>query len=89
MNADYSLSAAGAVTGFSSVKATRDGWTVGGGLEAFIMPNWSAKLEYDYLDFGNESYNFPIAGTTIGFKTEVHEVKLGINYHLLPGAFGF
>jgi len=85
MNADYALSAAGAITGQSSVNASRNGWTAGGGLEAFIAPNWSAKLEYDYLDFGNASYNFPIAGTTIGFKTDVHEVKLGINYHLLTG----
>jgi opacity protein-like surface antigen len=92
MNADYALTAAGAgvITGPSSVKATREGWTVGGGLEAFIMPNWSAKLEYDYLDFGNYSYSFPpVTGTAFGFKTEVHEVKIGINYHLLPGAFGF
>jgi len=85
MNADYALAAAGAITGFSSVKATRDGWTAGGGLEAFIMPNWSAKLEYDYLDFGNYSYSFPVTGTAVGFKTEAHEVKIGINYHLLPG----
>jgi opacity protein-like surface antigen len=90
MNADYALTAAGAITGLSSVKATRDGWTIGGGLEAFIMPNWSAKLEYDYLDFGNYSYSFPpVTGTAFGFKTEVHEVKVGMNYHLLPGAFGF
>ncbi len=85
MNADYALSAAGAITGFSSVNATRNGWTAGGGLEAFIAPNWSAKLEYDYLDFGNNSYGFPIAGTGINFKTQVNEVKVGINYHWLPG----
>jgi opacity protein-like surface antigen len=88
MNADYSFTATGAVNGGSSVKATRTGWTVGGGLEAFIIPNWSVKLEYDFLDFGNVSYGFPITGTAIGFTTtQVHEVKLGVNYHFLPGAF--
>jgi opacity protein-like surface antigen len=88
MNSDYALTAAGAITGLSSVKATRDGWTAGGGLEAFIMPNWSAKLEYDYLDFGHYNYSFsPV--TAFDFKTEVHEIKVGVNYHLLPGAFGF
>jgi opacity protein-like surface antigen len=89
MNADYSLSAAGAITGLSSVNATRNGWTVGGGLEAFFAPNWSAKLEYDFLDFGNYSYGFPVTGTAINFNTQVHEFKLGVNYHWQPGAFGF
>jgi opacity protein-like surface antigen len=87
MDADYSLTAAGAgvITGPSSVKAKRDGWAVGGGLEAFIMPNWSAKLEYDFLDFGNKTYGFPVTGTGINFNTQFHEFKIGINYHLLPG----
>jgi opacity protein-like surface antigen len=53
------------------------------------MPYWSAKLEYDFLDFGNQSYGFPVTGTSININTQVHEFKLGINYHLLPGAFGF
>ena len=30
------------------------GWTVGGGIEYALMPNWSAKLEYDYLNFGGQ-----------------------------------
>jgi len=89
MNADYALTAAGAgvMIGPASVKATREGWTVGGGLEAYFAPNWSAKLEYDFLDFGNYSYGFPVTGTAISFNTQVHEFKLGVNYHLLPGAF--
>jgi opacity protein-like surface antigen len=81
MNADYSFSAVGNINGVSSVNATRSGWTVGGGIEAFIMPNWSAKLEYDYLDFGTVSYAFPITGSAVSFRTETHEVKLGVNYH--------
>jgi outer membrane immunogenic protein len=36
----------------STVKA---GWTVGGGVEARITGNWTAKLEYLYIDLGNVS----------------------------------
>jgi len=32
---------------------TRLGWTVGGGLEAMLSPNWIARGEYRYADFGN------------------------------------
>ena len=32
---------------------TRSGWTVGGGLEWAFANNWSAKLEYQFYDFGN------------------------------------
>src|SRR5689334_18429538 len=38
----------------SSATATvnRTGWTAGAGLEYAFAPNWSAKIEYDYLGFG-------------------------------------
>jgi len=82
MDAKYSFVAVGAVIGPSTVTATRTGWTAGGGIEAFITPRWSAKLEYDFLDFATASYGFPITGTAISFNnTQVHEVKLGVNYH--------
>ena len=85
MNAKYTFGAQGAVNGVSEIKANHAGWTVGGGLEAFIMPNWSAKLEYDFLDFGRTSYFVPIYGATAAFHTEAHEVKVGINYHWAYG----
>jgi outer membrane immunogenic protein len=37
---------------FSSVKA---GWVVGAGVEARIVGNWTAKLEYLYMDLGSVS----------------------------------
>ncbi len=38
-----------------STSVTRAGWTVGGGIEARIIGNWTAKLEYLYMNFGNAS----------------------------------
>jgi outer membrane immunogenic protein len=57
---------------------TRVGWTVGTGLEWGLTPNWSAKLEYNYLDFGKDSYTF--AGFPVDVDTQVHLVKAGLNY---------
>ncbi|MDR3518040.1 MAG: outer membrane beta-barrel protein [Azospirillaceae bacterium] len=34
------------------------GWTVGAGLETEIMPNWVARVDYRYSDFGRQNINF-------------------------------
>jgi opacity protein-like surface antigen len=70
----------------SSFDAT--GWTVGGGIEHALTPAWSAKLEYDYLNFGSHSVATPyVAGNPFGLTApvtsateQVHQVKLGLNY---------
>jgi outer membrane immunogenic protein len=80
MNADYSVTAPGFA---AASNVTRAGWTIGAGAEYMIMPNWTAKLEYDYLDFGNDGVNLGLAGAN--FDTQVHQIKLGVNYHLMPG----
>ena len=36
----------------------RFGWTVGGGIEYALSPNWSVKAEYNYMDFGSQNYSF-------------------------------
>jgi outer membrane immunogenic protein len=35
-----------------AARETRTGWTVGGGVEWAFFNNWSAKLEYDFYNFG-------------------------------------
>lgn len=71
MDADYTT------PGFT-VGDTRTGWTIGGGVEVALAPQWSAKLEYNYLDFGKENYAFPAGIATV--DTQVHMIKGGINY---------
>ena len=73
-DADYTV--VGPIVGTGSRSGTRSGWTVGTGLEWALAPNWSAKIEYNYLDFGNEG----IGATNFDVDTRVHLVKLGLNY---------
>lgn len=57
------------------------GWTVGGGLEYMFAPNWSAKAEYQYYDFGDSRFVAPAALVPFGtFHTDEHALKLGVNY---------
>jgi outer membrane immunogenic protein len=56
------------------------GWTLGGGVEWAFAPGWSAKAEYQYIDFGDETYDFPIGFDPIVDLT-VHTVRVGINWH--------
>jgi outer membrane immunogenic protein len=73
---DSTLTYPGGVTKKSD---TRDGWTIGGGLEYAFAPNWSAFVEYDYYDFGDKNTFFP-DGSLAKIDTEVNVVKLGVNY---------
>jgi outer membrane immunogenic protein len=82
--ADYSeslTSPLGASLAFG--KSNQDGYTVGGGLEYLFTQNWSAKVEYQYYDFGNTS--FAIGGTTYDVKNDEHTVKAGLNYRFNLG----
>jgi outer membrane immunogenic protein len=48
-------------TAFSSSNSMDGGWTVGGGIDWAFLDNWTAKLEYLYVDFGTRS-NVAIPG---------------------------
>jgi outer membrane immunogenic protein len=73
------------IVGETSVKNTRVGALFGTGIEYAFLGNWSAKLEYDYIDFGKHNYNFDIFGDgsfVIGssIHERLHMVKGGLNY---------
>ena len=52
------FAANGAING--SASKNMFGGTLGAGVEYAFMPGWSAKLEYDYFDFGKQDMNVPI-----------------------------
>lgn len=51
------LTGSGGVTPFD-ISAIKSGWTVGGGVEARIVGNWTGKVEYLYID-PNLNYQVP------------------------------
>jgi outer membrane immunogenic protein len=85
-----------ATYGAQNYSGARAGWTAGGGLEAFVSSNWSAKVEYLYYDLGSTSSYAPyvasfsnLSGAVIPYVVSKsstsftgHVARLGVNYHL-------
>jgi outer membrane immunogenic protein len=82
-NDNFSIAGIGSIYN-SSASETRSGWTVGTGIEWAFAGNWSAKLEYDYMDFGRRTVDFAPVGGFIPVGLDVDQrisvVKAGINY---------
>jgi outer membrane immunogenic protein len=75
----------------SSTSATPVGWTVGFGLEYAFSNNWSAKVEYNYIDLGKSNVGFANVGTpqpSNAFEIDqtMQVVKFGVNYRFNWGA---
>ncbi len=67
----------------ATVGRTQFGWTAGAGVEFAVSGNWSAKLEYEYVDLNRQQYdlsNFLLPGVVI--DPRIHLLKFGLNYHL-------
>jgi outer membrane immunogenic protein len=54
---------------------------VGAGVEWAFSPNWTARLEYDYLGLRNWTFNdFLITFDTFSIDRNIQTVTFGINY---------
>jgi outer membrane immunogenic protein len=60
---------------------TSVGWTAGVGAEVGIYQNWTAKIEYLYVDLSKNSYT--ITGNPAGMDSALSfgTVRIGVNYH--------
>src|SRR5208282_3523890 len=67
----------------------RFGWTVGSGVEWAFTDIWSARLEYDYYQFGNGSVlmsdSTNVLSGPVNVKQSVQIVKAGLNFHVWWG----
>ena len=54
------------------------GWTVGAGLEYAFLGNWTAKIEYLYVDLGNFDAGVAPFATNVNFRENI--VRAGLNY---------
>jgi outer membrane immunogenic protein len=75
------VSVGGAPVPFTTGGDHRDGYTVGAGLEYMFAPSWSAKVEYQYYNFGNTTFTSgPASIVGVRFRDDEHTVKAGVNY---------
>jgi high affinity Mn2+ porin len=63
----------------------RLGWTIGLGSEVALAPNWSARLEYLYTQFGASDVLFD-SSDRYSSHYDLHTVRLGLNRKLGAGA---
>src|SRR5499427_5078419 len=66
---------------------TNSGWLVGAGIEWAFAPNWSAKVEYNYLGLDDRTFIVPagvpgfLPGDTFTQSNRnIQMVKVGVNY---------
>ena len=63
---------------------SRFGFTAGGGVEWAFSGSWSAKLEYDYYQFGHRSVlmsdSVNVLSGLVDIKQDIDAVKVGANY---------
>jgi outer membrane immunogenic protein len=63
-----------------SVSNTRTGWTAGAGVEWGLTQNWTARVEYLYLDLGNATSTFPISNRQQTSSLTMNVARIGVNY---------
>jgi outer membrane immunogenic protein len=67
----------GQTFGLLSESHTDVGWTAGAGVEAGFAANWSAKVEYLFVDLASNT--FALTGTSNGLSASLF--RMGVNYH--------
>jgi outer membrane immunogenic protein len=76
----------------TEVQERRTGALFGAGIEQAIANGWSAKVEYNYIDFGTNNLNFPVTvgrlpiNVAADVNEKMHTIKFGLNYRF--GGYG-
>lgn len=82
-------------TGSLSGSDTRFGVAAGVGAAWAFQDNWSANVDYTFMDFGEQSVSLfgtqgfvgsptGTASQSTGIRERIHAATVGINYHFLP-----
>jgi outer membrane immunogenic protein len=65
---------------FVGASDTNIGWTVGAGLEAALVGNWTAKVEYLYVDLGDIACSAAACGVATNVDLTMNVFRAGVNY---------
>ena len=78
VNTDSTVNFNGIVNNVSN-STTHAGWTLGAGLEWRFDRQWSAKVEYLYVDLGHATNVLPISNNDHSLTENIF--RIGVNYH--------
>ncbi len=67
------------VNGTAWEHETKAGWTAGAGVEAAFADNWTARVEYLFVDLQNATFNPPAIPVTVKFSN-TNLVRVGVDY---------
>ncbi len=89
MKSDYALTVLDTSLAAVNFKDVKAGWTAGAGLEFALMGNWSTKLEYLYMDLGENEIVFSTGAVTGTLQRQFtdHIVRVGVNYRFGAASF--
>ena len=60
---------------------SQDGFIVGMGIEHFLNNKFTARVEYNYTEFSEESYRNSIYNSDYKMNHDFHSVQVGLAYH--------
>ena len=86
------LTTGASITGSNN---SNSGWLVGAGVEWAFAPNWSAKVEYNFLGLDDRTIIAPVgfisrAGDSfVDRNRDINMVKVGVNYRFNWGGYGY
>ena len=58
--------------------STEMGWTAGAGIETAFADNWTARVEYLFVDLSNASQTSPAGPTTVKFNANL--IRAGVDF---------
>jgi outer membrane immunogenic protein len=65
---------------------SNSGWLVGAGIEWAFAPNWTSRIEYDFLGLNNQSFTVPAGVVPLGgdvittTNRDIQTLTIGLNY---------
>lgn len=66
--------------GSQSASATHTGYALGAGVEWAFAPQWTAKVEYQYVNLGGSTYTFTFPPPSPSVDMTISTVRVGLNY---------
>lgn len=73
-------------TGATVAASGAAGWTAGAGIEYAFTPNWTARVEYRYTNYGTRMVDFaPVYASSGAYRNRFHSVRVGVSYLFSTG----